>query len=573
MIRHDSPCSVSTLVLCHSKVIQRTAPHGLGRLNFMKSHVKTALLSTLSLVILAGCSRLSPDPLTEGEILGRVAQDKTKLFAEQQPVRRAITLHEAMARALKYNLDHRVKQVEEALTFGQMRQSALAMLPTLSSSLGRSHRSEFSSTYSEDLFTRAENLSYSISQEKTRTTADVSFMWSALDFGVSYLTAKQTADQYLISQENRRKAVQDLMRDVRTAYWQAVTAEAVMPRMNGLLDKAYKALDKSQALEKQGQDPEAAMNYQQELLTNIRQLLAMRRDLDMAKYRLASLMNLKPGTPYTLDTNSLARLKAPKVSFDVPYLEELALANRPELREQDYQARIGGQEVRKALVSMLPSLELSYAHSYDGNKYLFKDNWFDAAAQVSYNIMSLVTGPQAARVAKTQIALAQNQRLALGMAVITQVNLALRHYHHLNQEYTVVDQLHGLSKRRSDRAQAAQEAELANEMAAIQSEVASLVSEVQRDMSYAELQDALGMVYHAVGLDPIPDMLLGEQLDTLVAALEEHWSRDQQLLQQAHPTVIIQPQGQPMGPAAALDGPPKSMTLTRRQEEPGMAGS
>lgn len=487
--------------------------------------------------------------------MDRVTEDKARMFLDQDPITAPITLYDALGRALKYNLDQRVQRVQEALAFGQMKSAALEMLPQLSTSVSRTHRSEYSASYSESMSTGAMSLELSKSQEKTRTVGDVSFMWSALDFGVSYLTAKQQADQYLIAQEHRRKAVQDLVRDVRTAYWQAVSAEAMLPRMNTLLSKAYEALDRSQQMEREKlQEPDQAMGYQAELLQHIRQLLSMRRDLDMAKFRLASLMNLKPGTPFTVDTSARAAMRAPDITFDIPYLEELALANRPELREQDYEARIGAHEVRKAMVSMLPSLDLTVGRQYDSNKYLYQNNWFDVAAQISYNIMSLITGPQNAAVARTQISLAQNRRLSLGMAVITQVNLALRQYHHVRQEYQVVERIHNLNVRRSERAQAAQAAEQGDELTAIQAEVASVVSSVQRDFAYAETQDALGMVFHAVGMDPIPDVLLQQDLATLAVGIEEHWQRDQELIQQQDNTIIVSPQEAVQQPTVIQNG-------------------
>jgi outer membrane protein TolC len=65
-------------------------------------------------------------------------------------------------------------------------------------------------------------------------------------------------------------------------------------------------------------------------------------------------MNVPPGTSFTVADNREAPL--PQVPVDVRALEDLALAQRPELREEDLRKRITGDEARKQLLSMLPGI-------------------------------------------------------------------------------------------------------------------------------------------------------------------------------------------------------------------------
>ena len=51
------------------------------------------------------------------------------MFADQEPVTRPLTLNEAFARALKYNLDGRVKAMEEALSVNDLDLSRYDLLP------------------------------------------------------------------------------------------------------------------------------------------------------------------------------------------------------------------------------------------------------------------------------------------------------------------------------------------------------------------------------------------------------------------------------------------------------------
>jgi len=63
---------------------------------------------------LGGCAL--PHPLTDAERLAEEDRDRIGMFGNQEPLRHPLTLHEAFARALKYNLDGRVKLIEEALS-------------------------------------------------------------------------------------------------------------------------------------------------------------------------------------------------------------------------------------------------------------------------------------------------------------------------------------------------------------------------------------------------------------------------------------------------------------------------
>ena len=77
-----------------------------------KTHNKPKLLAlALSLSITAGCP-WAPKAITSEEHKAALAADAQQLTANQAPVTGPISLDKAMARALKYNLDGRVKLLE-----------------------------------------------------------------------------------------------------------------------------------------------------------------------------------------------------------------------------------------------------------------------------------------------------------------------------------------------------------------------------------------------------------------------------------------------------------------------------
>lgn len=99
--------------------------------NYMKTcFTRPALLvAACFTVALSGCGSLAPVPFEQQEIKARVTQDRVQMYAEQEPVTGAITFHEAAARALKYNLDYKLKLMESALSRSLHDVSTYEMLP------------------------------------------------------------------------------------------------------------------------------------------------------------------------------------------------------------------------------------------------------------------------------------------------------------------------------------------------------------------------------------------------------------------------------------------------------------
>ena len=78
--------------------------------------------------IAAGCSVI-PVPLTAEDLEQRVQQDLNQLTRYQDPVSRPITLYEAMARALRFNLEARVEGLKEMVAHRQLDLAHYDLLP------------------------------------------------------------------------------------------------------------------------------------------------------------------------------------------------------------------------------------------------------------------------------------------------------------------------------------------------------------------------------------------------------------------------------------------------------------
>ena len=450
--------------------------------------------------VVAGCA-VQPDPLTPGEVQRRVQVDKGRLFAGQTPVNVPIGLYEALARAIKYNLERRVKRMEEAVSMGELDTAHRDMLPYLAASAG------FTARDSDPSSTSKGSNAASVSQEKGQATADLTMVWNVLDFGVSYVQAQQQADRVLIAREQRRKSTQNIIQEVRLAYWRASIADLLLPAMEALLKETEEALDRSRRMEREGvQDPLKALDYQQALLETTRHLWGLHRELILARSELAALMNLKPGTLFRIRAADAEILDRSVLDLPVDLLENYALMHRPELREEDYQERIGALEVRKVLLGALPGLEVTGLLQHDSNKYLFSQSWASAGMQLSWNLFRWVSTPAAVAATRLLKHLARTRRLAFSMAVLTQLHLALQGYHLANRELSIGQQLSQVHDRKLRHVKAARAAAEGNEMNEVRSRAESLFARMRQGMAFAEQQASLGRIHLSLGIDPLPPL-------------------------------------------------------------------
>ena len=482
---------------------------------------KSLFFLLLIFFLFSGCA-VVPQPYSRNDFATQARQGRASLYDNQEPVTGRVTLYEAMARAVKYNLDHRVKQMEKAVAVGNLEMARYDLLPQLVTSAGYSSRNNDNGSVSKSLLSGIQSLESSTSQEKRTFTADIIYVWNVLDFGVGYVQALQQADEVLISEEWRRKAVQNIVQDVRYAFWRAVCAEMLLPRMDRLLGRVEQALGQSRQMEKTRiQEPVKTLVYQQKLLETVKQLWSMRKELSLAKTELASLMNLDPSTKFQLSLKE-GRFDNLDHLLSIEALEGQALVRRPELRVEVYQKRISSLEVRKAMLTMLPGLEVNLAGHYDDNKYLFNSSWLQAGMNLSWNLFELVSGPAAIKNAEMQEDLVEKRYMATAMMVLTQVNLVHQRYSLAYKEYRIAKELERVHQRQIRHAEAARKAQTGSELEEIRKLASALSARMHCGLAFAELQGSLGRIFHSCGIDPLLEVTDSHSIKNLTRSITEH---------------------------------------------------
>ena len=488
--------------------------------SFTRSRVTRAVSCALAVLVLGGCSVTAPDVLSSDDMVRIANADQLQMFSTQEPVTAPITMEEAVARAIKYNLEHRLAMMERAIADNLTDVKSFSLLPKVTASAGYRDRSNELASSSESLASGTQSLVPSKSSEREGTTAGLEMSWNILDFGLSYYEAKMTGNKALAAEERRRRVVADIARQTRAAWISAVSAEKLRDEVADELKEAQAVLAQSREAGNRGLvKPLDALRYQRDLLNMVRQLETLEDDLVKSKAKLATLMNLQPGTPFTLAVPEKDDYAVPQVPYKLSDLEVLAMVRRPELREESYLARIAVLETRASLLKLFPNVSLFAGLRYDDNKYLVNNDWADAGTQVSWNLMSLLSVPAMMKSAELREELAPLRRQAIRMTVLSQVHVAWHQRFAAEKMFNRANEICQVQTSIDKQIVNAVKSRSSTKLEAVRTRVETLLAKRARDLSYAEMMNAQDAIYQAAGFDTVPAAVKDQSLDGIAEAV------------------------------------------------------
>lgn len=485
---------------------------------------KVFLQVVLFSLLTVSCT-IQTEPTTLGERSARAAVDKAALFGGQEEIIKPITLYEAIARAIKYNSDQRVALMEQAVAYGIAESSSIDLLPQLAAGGGFATRSNRLAVSAKSVETGSQTLEESYIEDKSVRGAQLQVVYNVLDFGISYVNARQASDKRYVSEEIRRKSVQQVVHEVRTSFWKAAAAQRIIEDMGVLIaavqDELVRVNDGSLFDKTTDQ-----LKEQKKLLTALKSLMDLRNDILTAKAELGALMNLPPNAEFVLDIPP--DMDNPKIVRDLGQidLEHFALVNRPELRINDYEARIAALEAKKEMLRLFPGIEFGAGVNYNSNSYLKNKNWADAGIGVTWNLMNLFSRPQAIRLAKSKEELERLRRLAMTMAVMSQVNISYLQLRQAAEGFEVANSLDKVNDGLWQKSFAEKNKTVQERRETLFVAVDRLVSHLKRDFAYADYKGAESNLFVALGVDPLPRFIAQASVHSIAETLEDNLSRN-----------------------------------------------
>ncbi|MBF0187226.1 MAG: TolC family protein [Magnetococcales bacterium] len=492
---------------------------GLRRPKYLRLSSRWPLI--LPALAMTACT-VAVDPLTDRQMAAILDADRSVVSGMRSALPEKIGLYDAMARALTHNLDYRVKLLERAVAIDELDLSRYELLPKIAANAGLSFRDRYEGSSSLSIASGERTEEFSASADILKRTSDVGLVWNVLDFGASYFQARQDADRILIAEENRRRIIHTLIQEVRWHFWMAASVQSLEQMVAPVIQAAQSALSDARNIERELlQPPLQILRFQRALVDVIRRMKDIQHEMVLSKSRLASLINLPPGTNYVLEIPEDAFQSVPELSLSIEEMEEIALTRRPELRELVYSGRITANETRKAMVRMLPGLEFNYSLKMDSNSFLQHAMWEEAGLRVTWNLLNIVTIPQKLRHARDQKTVARVRRLAMHMTVLSQVHLAYRRFENARRQVTDAREVLRLDNGIKRLTTVGAQLDAKSQFEQIRASADAVISTMRMYQTFSDLHNSLGQLYVSLGVDPFPEAVSQEGMPALTKALQE----------------------------------------------------
>ncbi|KZC98821.1 hypothetical protein AUP43_14730 [Oceanibaculum pacificum] len=490
----------------------------------LKPALRRSLLLSVSLLALAACS-VTPEPIELQEIAQTAVADQSLIAASEEKVTGPLDLSTAVARALKFNLAHRVQIMEAALANKSFELAKMDMLPILAATAGATARDNDNASSSTSVLTRRQSLEPSTSEDRERFNASARFSWNVLDFGISYLQANQEANRYLVAELTREKAMMQLVQQVRTAFWRAAAMQMISGRVDTLLTEANKArADLDRVLNARLRPPLRVLEEMRTLSEIIQQLETMQQSVSAARVDLAALINVPPSQEVKLVAPEALPMP-PSPPTDLERQELMALVNSGDYAAQLYNIRIEQLESRKALIRLLPGVELFSAVNFDTNSYLYNQTWAEVGARVNWNIMRLLAYDEIKDLNEGRKQLAVARRLATNMAVITRLRLSHETYLSALERLRRTRDIDSIDSEIRRLTLQAAASSATSGIAGVQSEVRALRSTVANLLAYADAQNAYGLYMVSLGLSVAPEDYQSKSVEDLAGLVKAAFTK------------------------------------------------
>lgn len=503
--------------LCHtleSIRLIRPPPYPISTLSKIVARSSSPLIRTLltctilASLALPGCS-WPGDPVGVDEQSKNLESDMTLLYGEQEPIAAPLTLYEAMARGVKYNINQRVALMEEVLANSNTDVNALGMLPGLDLEGAYVGRNNAEAISARSKATGLQSLEPSIFQDEHRRIANLDLSWNTLDAGMAYVQSRQASDQARAMTERRRKVVQNIAQDVRAAYWRAASAQILGEHIDGLLTRADNVLRllEEEESKKSTQDISALLTLQKRLYDTMQDLMAERDALATSKAELAALIGVPPSTDFRLaspEADMMSGYSLPRLTTSRQDLEVLALLIRPEMREQTLIKRVAARGQTASVLETFPGIGGIVGYNYDSNSFLDDESWASFSVGLTANLMKLFTLPVRLQHAENKEKLADLQRMAMVATVLTQMSIADTRYDMAQDRYNLLKRMMGVNTRLIEYTKSRPEKTAMADGLLLAAEMDSLLTRSRLHIAYAEGQNAFGRIVNTLGLDPLP---------------------------------------------------------------------
>lgn len=461
---------------------------------------KTSILISLLTLLITSCSHEYKEvsvPVSSNYVdwdrAIRIDTDMQTMYAATPTkINRPIDMYMAFALALKYNYTRRLTSYKQSMI--EMGINPKDRLPEVFSSAG-----------------------YVNTENRTAMDSELKLAWNILDVSAVYYQSTDKTYQANIAYEQSRKVIHNLLQETRTLYWKALSAQRALPLINDMIE--YMSLDvdeinsRAAELAKEGKSLRVEdLSKKRRFMSAIKELYALKSDLETSNVRLASLMGFHPSTDFKLAGKEYGNYELPEIKSSLKEMEWIALNNRPELRSRDYVTSID------EIVSSFRVLTNPGNEKYLNDSNYYNRLWSKKAQEIGLDVFENVKNPQ-----YNEAESLRRQRMT--NLILTQVYVAWARYMSAMEDYQIA---FDLSRASEDIAEDAVMSSGARSLDAQLESIQAIEDETKAMLAYVDLQDALGNLYSTLGMDAIPYYMLNEkpsQIAIYLRGVLEKWRK------------------------------------------------
>jgi len=271
--------------------------------------------------------------------------------------------------------------------------------------------------------------------------------------------------------------------------------------------------------------PMEPLRYQRQLLENLRMLETVDQELSTAKLELAALTSLPMGSQFTV-VEPKFNLSKTWLSTSTDEMELHAIVNNPDMRESIYNTRIAQAETKRAMLKMFPGISFSYGNKSSNDEYLVNQSWKEAGAQISFNLLGILSAPAQSRLAELGVSLTDQKRIASHMAVISQLHIARLQYENSSRQYERATKIANVDQRMADHSANLARVEKVSKQESVAQQTASILSNLRRYQALSNAQTAASKLQATLGLEPViagSDNMPLAELTSVVAKSLADW--------------------------------------------------
>ena len=419
----------------------------------------------------------------------RYDADMQNMYSETPTkLEKPLDLYMTTALALKYNYTGRMTRYQESLAkAGRVTYSAL---PEIVSNAGY-----VNTNYSD-------------------TSPDLKVAWNILDISTLYFMNSDPVLQQNVASEESRKVIQNIAQEARVLYWKALTAQRLLPVIDDTIEHITLDVDemnvKAKELAKQGKTPTTEdLVKKRKYMEAVKKLSALKRDMETAHERLASLMGLHPQTDFKLVGKEYGNFALPEIKSNLSRLEWLALTNRPELKVHDLITQSDDIDF------IINNFSSDTGSNYKSDPSKYNKKWCNSAKEASMSVYETHRG-------LSEKVMEDLRRQRMTSLVLNQVYIAWARYTSAIEDYQIAMEIAGASENIAEDVTAANGSHAEK---SVLEAARAIADETKASLAYVDLQDALGALYATIGLDTAQIYMLNEPPSKLALSIRDTWEQ------------------------------------------------